>query len=59
MLKWGAITFGIGIALVILEIFFAYRKKGGIQRHDKRRILDMFWLAIVMAALVMTLIWMS
>jgi hypothetical protein len=57
VLKWGAITFGIGIALVILEIVFARRKKGGIQPHDRRRIMDIFWLAIVMSALVMSLIW--
>jgi hypothetical protein len=59
VLKWGAITFGVGIALVILEIYVASRKKGGIEPQDRQRIWGIFWLAICMSGLVMFLIWAS
>ena len=59
MLKWGSITFGIGIALIILEIYVASKKKEGIQSHDKKRILGIFWLTLFATALVTGLIWLS
>jgi hypothetical protein len=57
--KWGGIIFAIGIALVILETVMAARKKGGIQPHDKQRILGIFWFALFAAGLVVFLIWLA
>lgn len=59
MLKWGAITFGIGIALVILEIYVASKKKGGIESQDWTRIKGLVWLTFVVTGLVVGLIWLS
>jgi hypothetical protein len=59
VIKWGAITFGIGMALVILEIYVASRKKEGIEAPDKHRILGMFWIVLVLTGLVMGLIWFA
>jgi len=55
VLKWGAITFGIGVALVIVEIYFAKRKKGGIESQDKKRIWGIVWFAILAPFAVMLL----
>lgn len=59
MLKWGAITFGVGIALVILEIYVASKKKGGIEPSDWKRIWGLVWLAIFATGLVVGLIWLA
>jgi hypothetical protein len=55
---WGGITFGIGMALVILEIYMAAKKEGGIQAPDKQRIMGILWTVIVLTALVMGIIWL-
>ncbi len=59
MLKWGAITFGIGIALVILEIYVASKKKGGIEPPDWKRIKGLIGLTFFVTALVVGLIWLA
>jgi len=59
VLKWGSITFGIGIALIILEIYVASKKKEGIQPQDRKRMLGMFWLTLFATGLVAGLIWLS
>jgi hypothetical protein len=59
MYKWGAIAFGAGMALVLLEIYFAAKKKDGIQPADKQRIWGLVWLSFFAAGLVMGLIWLS
>ena len=59
MLKWGSITFGIGIALVILEIYVASKKKGGIEASDWKRIRGLIGLAFFATGLVVSLIWLS
>ena len=59
MLKWGAITFGIGIALVILEIRVASKKKGGIEAPDWKRIKGLIWITFLVTGLVVGLIWLS
>jgi len=59
VLKWGAITFGIGAALVILEIYVASKKKGGIQTPDWKRIKGIIWLTFLVTGMVMGLIWLS
>ena len=59
MLKWGAITFGIGIALVLLEIYVASKKKEGIEVPDWKRIRGLIWLTFFVTGLVVGLIWLS
>jgi hypothetical protein len=59
VLTWGAVAFGIGIALVILEIYVASKKKGGIQPQDKQRIWGLVWLSFFVSGLVMGLIWLA
>lgn len=59
MLKWGSITFGIGIALTILEIYVASKKKEGIQPPDWKRIRGIFGLTLFTTGLVVGLIWLS
>ena len=59
MLKWGAITFGVGIALVLLEIYVASKNKGGIQEPDWKRIKGLVWITFFVTGLVVSLIWLS
>lgn len=59
MLTWGAIAFGIGVALVILEIYVASKKKGGIAAADWKRIRGLVWITFFVTGLVMGLIWLS
>lgn len=59
MLKWGAITFGIGTALVLLEIYVASRKKSGIEKPDWKRIRGLVWITFFATGLVVGLIWLS
>lgn len=59
MIKWGLITFGIGMALVIIEIIMARKKKGGMTATDKKSIIGLFWLSLFAAGLVMSLVYMS
>ena len=59
MFKWGGITFGVGVALIILDIYMASKKKGGITPTDKQRIWGILWVTCVMTALVAGLIWMA
>jgi len=59
VVKWGAITFGIGMALVILEIVMASRKKEGVTVTDRKRIVGMFWVIVVLTGLVMVLVWLA
>lgn len=56
MIKWGAITFGIGISIMVLDIIMARKKKGGFQPSDRQRILGILWISIFASGLVMGLI---
>ena len=47
------------MALVILEIYVASKKKEGIQSQDKQRIMGIFGTVVVLTGLVMGLIWLS
>lgn len=58
MLKWGGIVFGIGIALMIMDIMMARKKKGGMTPTDKQRIAGIFWLACLLSLGTMGLIWL-
>jgi glucose uptake protein GlcU len=59
MLKWAAITFGIGMLIIALEYNMAKKKKGGITWTDKKRMTGIFWISVAMAALVAALIWIG
>jgi hypothetical protein len=59
MLKWAAITFGIGMLLLFFEYRMAGKKKEGITWTDKQRMVGIFWISVAMAALVAVLIWMA
>jgi hypothetical protein len=59
MLKWAAITFGIGMLLLFFEYRMAGKKKEGITWTDKQRMVGIFWIAVAMSALVAALIWMA
>ena len=59
MLKWAAITFGIGMLIIFFEYRMASKKKEGITWTDKQRMIGIFWVAVAMAALVAALIWMA
>ncbi len=59
MYKWGGITFAVGLALVVLDIVFASKKKEGITPADKSRIKSLLWVTCLMTALVAGLIWMA
>ena len=56
MIKWGAITFSIGFAIMIIDIIMARKKKEGFQPSDRQRILGILWLSIFASGLVMGLI---
>jgi hypothetical protein len=59
MYKWGGITFGVGIALVLIEIYFATKKKEGFTPTDRKRVVGLFWLTCFAAALVGGLVYMG
>lgn len=59
VIKWGAITFAVGMLLIIVEIFMAKRKKGGITATDKKSMIGLFWLSVFASLLVMSLVYMS
>ena len=59
MLKWGGITFGLGVALMIVDIYLAYRKEEGFTPIDRQRVVGIFWLTLFASALVAGLIWMT
>ena len=59
MLKWGGVTFAIGMVFVILDLLMAARKKGGIELADKKRIFSVFTLTLAMTAIVVALVWLT
>ena len=59
MLKWAAITFGIGMLIIFFEYRMAGKKKEGITWTDKQRMIGIFWVSVALAALVAGLIWMA
>jgi len=58
-IKWMAITFGVGMALVVIEYRFAVKKKEGVTPTDKQRMWGIFWISIFMSLLIGGIIWMS
>jgi hypothetical protein len=59
MIKWMAITFGVGVVLMLLDYYLARKNKGGFTYTDRQRIIGIFWLSVFAAALVGSLIWFS
>jgi hypothetical protein len=59
MLKWAAVTFGIGMLIILAEWSMARKKKGGVTWTDKKRMTGIFWISVALSALVAGLIWMS
>jgi hypothetical protein len=59
MVKWAAITFGIGMLVILLEWNMARKKKGGITWTDKQRMMGIFWLSVALAAFVAGMVWMA
>ena len=59
IVKWMGISFGIGMALIVIEYHFARKKKGGVTPTDKQRMTGIFWLSIFVSCLVGGIIWLS
>jgi hypothetical protein len=55
--KWMAITFGIGMALLAIEVRFARKKKEGFTPADRQRVFGIFWLSLFASALVGFILW--
>lgn len=56
MIKWGLITFGAGMVLIVIEIMMARKKKGGMTATDKKSIVGLFWITLFVSGLVMFLV---
>jgi hypothetical protein len=59
MLKWTAVTFGIGMLIILAEWSMARKKKEGITWTDKQRMIGIFWVSVALSALVAALFWLS
>ena len=59
MIKWAAVTFGIGMLVILAEWNMARKKKEGITWTDKQRMIGIFWISAALAGLVAGLIYLS
>jgi hypothetical protein len=59
MLKWAAVTFGVGMLIILAEWNMARKRKGGITPTDRRRMFGIFWVSIALAAFVAGMIYVS
>jgi hypothetical protein len=57
--KWMGIVIAAGIALMVIEVQFAKRKKEGFTATDRNRVVGIFWLTIFFSLLVGALMWLS
>ncbi len=55
--KWAAIAFAVGIALIILDVMMARKKKEGFTAADRGRVMGIFWITCAISALVGFLVW--
>jgi hypothetical protein len=53
------IVFAAGMALIVIEVQFAKKKKEGFTPTDKKRVVGIFWLTIFFSLLVGAVMWMS
>jgi hypothetical protein len=52
VIKWMAITFGAGMALILIEVIVASKKKEGFTPTDRQRCFGIFWVTVVLTGLV-------
>ncbi len=57
--KWMGIVFAAGIALIVIEVQFAKKKKEGFTPTDRKRVAGIFWITIFLSLLVGALMWLS
>jgi len=57
--KWMGIVFASGIALIVIEVQFAKKKKEGFTPTDRKRVAGIFWITIFLSLLVGALMWLS
>jgi hypothetical protein len=57
--KWMGIVFAVGIALMVIEVRSAKKKKEGFTPTDRKRIVGIFWLTVFFSLLVAGLIWIA
>ena len=55
--KWMGIVFAVGIALMVLEVYFAKKKKEGFTPTDRKRVVGIFWITVFFSLLVGGIIW--
>jgi len=53
------IVLAAGIALMVIEVHFAKKKKEGFTPTDRKRVVGIFWLTIFFCLLVAGIIWLS
>jgi hypothetical protein len=58
MLKWAAVTFGLGMLIILAEWNMARKKKEGVTWTDRQRMIGIFWIAVALAALVAGLVYL-
>ena len=69
--KWALITFGLGMLLIFVEYSLAKRRNAALAKEkgkkvpdpltwtDKQRMGGMFWISLVISALVGFVVWAS
>jgi hypothetical protein len=57
--KWMAITFGAGMALLVIEVMVARRKKEGFTATDAKRCFGILWLSLFATGVVGFLVWVA
>ncbi len=50
--KWMGIVLAAGIALIVIEVQFAKKKKEGFTPTDRKRVVGIFWLTIFFSLLI-------
>jgi len=55
--KWMGIVFAVGIAFMVLEVYFAKKKKEGFTPTDRKRVVGIFWITVFFSLLVGGIIW--
>ena len=54
--KWMGIVLAVGVALMVIEVQFAKKKKEGFTPTDRKRVVGIFWLTIFFSLLIAGLI---
>jgi hypothetical protein len=56
--KWMGIIIAAGIALIVIEVQFAKRKKEGFTATDRKRVVGIFWITIFLSLLAGAIMWL-